>query len=254
MINRKCALVYGIHAIQAILDDHAKSILCVYIIRSPLTRRLRCLLDRVIEYSISVQRCERSYLDAKVKGALHQGIIANVVCTPCRIQECNLSNFLVTRVITTPLLLLILDGVTDPHNLGACLRTADAAGVDLVIAPRDRSVCINSTVRKVASGAADRVPFLQVINLNRILRLLQQHDIWIIGTVLRAKKVIFHSKLTSSLAFVMGSEGYGIRQLTQRHCNELVNIPIFGTVASLNVSVATGICLFEVLRQRKFQQ
>lgn len=253
-MNRKSyELVYGIYAIEAILDDDPRRIVCVYVIRSPLARRLKCLMGLFIEHNINIQECERSYLDAQVKGALHQGVVAKIFSKHCCVQENNLLEFLTMRIIKTPLLLLVLDGITDPHNLGACLRIADAAGVDLVIAPRDRSVSVNDTVRKVASGSAERIPFLQVINLSRVLRLLQRHDVWVIGTVLRAKKIIFDSKLINSLAFVMGSEGSGIRRLTKKNCNELVNIPSVNTVVSLNVAVATGICLFEALRQRKFQ-
>lgn len=253
MMNRKhYELAYGIYAIQAILDDDPQRISCVCVIRSPLARRLKFLVDRIVEHNINLQECERSYLDAQVKGALHQGIVAKIFSKRCCVQENNLLKFLTMRIVKTPLLLLVLDGVTDPRNLGACLRTADVAGVDLVIAPRDRSVSVNDTVRKVASGSAERIPFLQVTNLSRVLRLLQQHDVWVIGTVLRAKKIIFDSKLINSLAFVMGSEGRGIRRLTKKNCNELVNIPSVNSIVSLNVAVATGICLFEALRQRKF--
>lgn len=249
-----CEVVYGIHSVQAILDSNPQQILSAYVMRSPSTSRLKYMIERIVKYNITIKECDRTYLDYKVKGALHQGIVIEIICKNFHIKEKDLSNFLMKRIINNPLLLLVLDGVTDPHNLGACLRTADATGVDLVIAPRDRSVCLNKTVRKVASGSADRVPFLQVTNLSRILRLLhQKHNIWIIGTVVHAKKVLFNSKLVDSLAFVMGSEGNGIRRLTKQNCNELVNIPIFGSVASLNVSVAAGICLFEALRQRKFQ-
>lgn len=251
-MNNMCELAYGIHAIQAILDNDPRKILYVYIKRAPLMYRLKYLVDQIIKYNISIQECECSYLDAKVKGALHQGIVVKIARRHY-IQESGLLNFLMTCITKTPLL-LILDNITDPRNLGACLRTADAAGVHLVIAPRDRSACINDTVRKVASGSADRIPFVQVTNLSRTLRLLQQHNILIIGTVVRSAKIIFDSKLIGPLAFVMGSEGNGIRRLTKQNCDELVNIPILESAVSLNVAVATGICLFEALRQRKFQK
>lgn len=243
-------LVYGIHAVQAILDNDPQRILNVYLIKAPLMRRLKFLFVQIIRYKINIKECKRSYLDAKVKGALHQGIIAEIFCKD-NIQEKDLPNFLTTHIKTIPLL-LVLDGIVDPHNLGACLRTADAAGVHLVIATRNRSAYINDTVRKIASGSAERVPFVQVVNISRVLRLLQLHNIWIIGTVVQSKQVIFESKLVGPLAFVMGSENHGLRRLTKKNCDELVSIPIFSAVASLNVSVATGICLFEVLRQRKF--
>lgn len=244
-------LVYGIHAVQAIVKRNPQNIINIYIIGTPWRRRLKYLVTQVIKCNINIKECERSYLDDKVKGAAHQGVVAEIVYKDY-IQEKDLPNFLRAH-ITESLLLLVLDGVTDPHNLGACLRTADAAGVHLVIVPRNRSVNINDTVRKVASGSADRVPFVQVINLSRVLRLLRQYDIWIIGTVLQSERIIFDTKLVSSLAFVMGSEGTGIRRLTRENCDELINIPVLGPDASLNISVATGICLFEALRQRRLR-
>lgn len=254
MVDAMRELVYGIHVIQEILNHDPRQILYVYIIRSPLMRRLKCLFDQIVKYNISIQKCDRSYLDARTKGALHQGIVAEIV-RKNYVQEDNLLNFLITYVEKEPLLLLVLDGIIDPHNLGACLRTADAAGVHLVIAPKDRSARLNDTVRKVASGSADRIPFLQVTNLSRTLRLLRKNNIWIVGTtVTRSARIIFDSKLVGSLAVVMGSEESGIRRLTERNCDELVNIPILKSTISLNVSVATGICLFEVLRQRRLQR
>lgn len=144
-------------------------------------------------------------------------------------------------------LLLVLDGVTDPHNLGACLRCADAAGVHAVIVPRDRAAPLNATAKKVASGAAETVPLIRVTNLARTLRLLQEHYVWIVGT---ADHQLYQSKLTGPLALVMGAEGEGMRRLTREHCDELISIPMAGTVSSLNVSVAAGVCLFEAVRQR----
>ncbi|AKC32527.1 23S rRNA (guanosine(2251)-2'-O)-methyltransferase RlmB [Candidatus Pantoea carbekii] len=151
--------------------------------------------------------------------------------------------------ITNPLL-LILDCITDPHNLGACLRCADAAGVHAVIVPKDRSAPINATVKKVSCGAADNVPFIRVTNLARTMRLLLAHNIWIIGTTEKASSTLYQSKLIGSIALVIGSESKGIRRLTREHCNQLISIPMLGKVSCLNVSVATGICLFEAIRQR----
>ena len=145
---------------------------------------------------------------------------------------------------------LILDGVTDPHNLGACLRSADAAGVHAVIVPKDRSAQLNATTKKVACGAAENVPLIRVTNLARTMRLLQEENVWIVGTAGEADHTLFQSKMTGSLALVMGAEGEGMRRLTREHCDELISIPMAGSVSSLNVSVATGICLFEAVRQR----
>ena len=148
-------------------------------------------------------------------------------------------------------LLLVLDGVTDPHNLGACLRSAEAAGVDAVIVPKDKSAQLTSIARKVACGAAERVPLIRVTNLSRSLRDLQQnYNIWVVGTAGEAAETIYQTKLTGPLALVMGAEGEGMRRLTREHCDQLISIPMVGSVSSLNVSVATGVCLFEIVRQR----
>ncbi|MDE4007549.1 23S rRNA (guanosine(2251)-2'-O)-methyltransferase RlmB, partial [Glaesserella parasuis] len=146
--------------------------------------------------------------------------------------------------------LLILDGVTDPHNLGACLRTADTAGVDAVIVPKDKSAQLTSTARKVACGAAETVPLIRVTNLARTMRELQERNIWIVGTAGEATESLYQVKLTGSIALVMGAEGDGMRRLTREHCDQLVSIPMAGSVSSLNVSVATGVCLFEIVRQK----
>ena len=152
--------------------------------------------------------------------------------------------------LQNPALLLVLDGVTDPHNLGACLRSADAAGVDAVIVPKDKSADLNATVRKVACGAAEVIPFVRVTNLARTLEGLKQRGVWLYGTAGEAENTIYNSDLTGSLAIVMGAEGAGLRRLTRETCDHLVKLPMAGSVSSLNVSVATGVCLFEVVRQR----
>jgi 23S rRNA (guanosine2251-2'-O)-methyltransferase len=149
-----------------------------------------------------------------------------------------------------PVLILVLDGVTDPHNLGACLRSADAAGVDAVVVPKDKSADLNPTVRKVACGAAEVVPFVRVTNLSRTLKALQERGVWLYGTASEAEKSIYDSDLCASMALVMGAEGIGMRRLTREQCDYLVRLPMAGSVGSLNVSVATGICLFEAVRQR----
>ncbi len=148
-------------------------------------------------------------------------------------------------------MLLVLDGVTDPHNLGACLRNADAAGAVAVIVPKDRSAQLNATASKVACGAAEVMPLVRVTNLARSLRALQDKGVWVVGTAGEATHDIYHSKLTGPLAIVMGAEGEGMRRLTRETCDDLIKIPMAGSVSSLNVSVATGICLFEAVRQRQ---
>ncbi|URJ30266.1 23S rRNA (guanosine(2251)-2'-O)-methyltransferase RlmB [Blochmannia endosymbiont of Camponotus sp.] len=240
-------LVYGIHAVKSVLDNNSKQILSVYITQKSRDLRLKSLIDQLKQCKINIKKCDRQKLDIKSQGGLHQGIVAEIVQKYC-MKENDLSSFLI-KCKTMPLL-VILDGITDPRNLGACLRSADAAGAHIVIAPRNRSARLNGTVRKVASGAVENIPFMQVTNLIRTLQLLQENNIWIVGTIMQSKRLIFNTELIKPLAFVMGSEGKGIRRLTQKYCDELITIPMLGAATSLNVSVATGICLFEALRQR----
>lgn len=189
----------------------------------------------------------RQTLDKKADGEVHQGVIARVQPTK-ELNENDLDTVLAGK--TAPFL-LVLDGVTDPHNLGACLRTADAAGVDAVIVPKDKSAQLTSTARKVACGAAETMPLIRVTNLARTLReLQQQHNIWVVGTAGEATETLYQSKLNGAIALVMGAEGEGMRRLTREHCDQLISIPMAGSVSSLNVSVATGVCLFEIVRQR----
>jgi 23S rRNA (guanosine2251-2'-O)-methyltransferase len=190
---------------------------------------------------------QRKALDDKAKGEQHQGIIARVK-EGKKYNEKDLDQIIASS--DTPFL-LVLDGVTDPHNLGACLRNADAAGVDAIIVPKDKSAKLNGTARKVACGAAETVPLVQVTNLARTLRDIKEMGVWVVGTAGETDIEVFDAKLTGPMAIVMGAEGSGMRRLTREHCDELVKIPMVGTVSSLNVSVATGICLFEVLRQRR---
>lgn len=242
-------LVYGIHSVQSILDTCPKKILKVYVVYRPWDFRLQSLLNQIKKYNIFIKECDRQFLTNTVKGAVHQGIIARILPKYC-LKEDDLFNFL--TIYNKTALLLILDGITDPHNLGACLRSADAVGVHMVIAPRNRSANINATVRKVSSGAAERIPFVQVTNLSRTLKFLKQYHIKVVGTVIQSNCIIFKAKLTGALALVIGSEKSGLRQLTKKNCDELIKIPMIRSNTSLNVSVATGICLFEILRQRQY--
>lgn len=239
-------IIYGIHAVKALLERDPQRFLEVFILKGRNDRRLQPLIDELEASGIVIQLANRQWLDEKVEGAVHQGIIARVR-EGQKLQESDLPDLLAN--IDTPFL-LVLDGITDPHNLGACLRSADAAGVHAVIVPRDRSAQLNATAKKVACGAAENVPLIRVTNLARTLRLLQEMNIWIVGTAGDADHTLFQSKMTGPIALVMGAEGEGMRRLTREHCDELVNIPMAGTVSSLNVSVATGICLFEAVRQR----
>ncbi|QUY48793.1 23S rRNA (guanosine(2251)-2'-O)-methyltransferase RlmB [Serratia plymuthica] len=239
-------IIYGIHAVKALLDNDPQRFLEVFILKGRDDRRLQPLIAELEATGIVIQVANRQWLDEKVEGAVHQGIIARVR-EGRQYQENDLPGLLAS--VDTPFL-LVLDGVTDPHNLGACLRSADAAGVHAVIVPRDRSAQLNATAKKVACGAAENVPLIRVTNLARTLRLLQEMNVWVVGTAGEADHTLFQSKMTGPMALVMGAEGEGMRRLTREHCDELISIPMAGTVSSLNVSVATGICLFEAVRQR----
>ncbi|MDU3076699.1 MAG: 23S rRNA (guanosine(2251)-2'-O)-methyltransferase RlmB [Mixta calida] len=240
-------VIFGIHAVQALLERDPQRFQQVWILKGRDDHRLQPLIAALAAQGIVIQVATRQWLDSKVEGAVHQGIIAQV--KPGRhYQEGDLPDLLAS--IESPLL-LILDGVTDPHNLGACLRSADAAGVHAVIVPKDRSAQLNATAKKVASGAAENVPLIRVTNLARTMRLLQEYHVWIVGTAGEATHDLWESKMTGPLALVMGAEGEGMRRLTREHCDDLIRLPMAGSVSSLNVSVATGICLFEAVRQRR---
>ncbi|PJC85281.1 23S rRNA (guanosine(2251)-2'-O)-methyltransferase RlmB [Vibrio sp. HA2012] len=238
--------IYGIHAVKAVLENDPARFVEAFVLKGRQDDRLLPVLNQLQQCGISIQQMGRKALDDKAKGANHQGIIARV--RPVKaLNENDLDQILAQH--EQPLL-LVLDGVTDPHNLGACLRNADAAGVAAVIVPKDKSAPMTATVSKVACGAAETVPLVRVTNLARTMRALQEQGIWFVGTAGEATHDIYQSKLTGSLAIVMGAEGDGMRRLTRETCDDLIKIPMAGSVSSLNVSVATGICLFEAVRQR----
>lgn len=239
-------IIYGIHAVKALLERDPQRFLEVFILKGRDDRRLQPLIAELEATGIVIQVANRQWLDEKVEGAVHQGIVARVR-EGRQYQENDLPGLLDS---TAAPFLLVLDGVTDPHNLGACLRSADAAGVHAVIVPRDRSAQLNATAKKVACGAAESVPLIRVTNLARTLRLLKEMNVWVVGTAGEADHTLYQSKMTGPMALVMGAEGEGMRRLTREHCDELISIPMAGSVSSLNVSVATGICLFEAVRQR----
>jgi 23S rRNA (guanosine2251-2'-O)-methyltransferase len=203
------------------------------------------LLRAAKSANLRIIQADDQRLDAMVGTRRHQGVVA-------RAGELSLARNLseLLDAIQGPPLLLLLDGVTDPHNLGACLRVADGAGAHAVIAPKDRAVGLNATAAKVASGAADTMPYITVTNLARAMRELQEHDIWLTGTTEDAEQTLYDVEYTGGTAFVMGSEGEGLRRLTRENCDRLVSLPMQGSVESLNVSVASGICLYEARRQR----
>jgi len=238
--------VFGLHAVQALLDRHPKRIKRLLLQAGRLNERQQALLAMAERQGVALQRVASDELDAQAEG-VHQGVVAEVV--PSQLWSEEMLGHMLDRLEGTPLL-LVLDGVTDPHNLGACLRSADAAGAHAVIVPRDRSASLNPTVRKVACGAAETVPLVAVTNLSRTLKQLKQRGLWVVGTAGEADQLIYDVDFTVPSIIIMGAEGAGMRRLTREHCDYLAKLPMAGSVSSLNVSVATGICLFEAVRQR----
>jgi 23S rRNA (guanosine2251-2'-O)-methyltransferase len=211
--------------------------------------RMRGFLEKAKEAQVRLIEADGLRLSKMCSSASHQGVVARV--EPL-VQHRSLDDLLDQLPEDEKPLLLVLDGVTDPHNLGACLRVADAAGAHAIVAPKDHAVGINATVAKVASGAAETVPYFMVTNLARALNELKERNIWILGTSDTATKSLYESNLQGAIAWVMGAEGSGLRQLTQKTCDELLSLPMCGAVESLNVSVASGICLYESVRQRRW--
>ncbi|KAF1022774.1 MAG: 23S rRNA (guanosine-2'-O-)-methyltransferase RlmB [Paracidovorax wautersii] len=238
-------ILFGFHAVGVRIKTAPASIIEVYFDNSRRDARMRQFIERAKDAGVRLIEADGLRL-AKLAGSHgHQGVAARVEAVP---QARSLDDLL--DQLNEPPLLLVLDGVTDPHNLGACLRVADGAGAHAVIAPKDHAAGINATVAKVASGAADTMPYFMVTNLARTLGELQERSIWCIGTSDDAPKTIYQVDLKSPVALVLGAEGEGMRQLTRKRCDELVGIPMRGAVESLNVSVASGVCLYEALRQR----
>jgi 23S rRNA (guanosine2251-2'-O)-methyltransferase len=239
-------VLFGFHAVTVRLKTAPGSVTEIHVDATRRDARMRQFVARANEAGAKVVDSDGERLDAMAGNNRHQGVVARVAPLPLRhsVDE-------VLDDVTGPPLVLVLDGVTDPHNLGACLRVADGAGVHAVLAPKDHAVGLNATVAKVASGAAETVPYLMVTNLARALADLKDRDIRVIGLSDNAEKTIYDVDLTGHVALVMGAEGSGMRQLTRKHCDELVSIPMAGAVESLNVSVAAGICLFEAVRQRR---
>ncbi|MBD7978677.1 23S rRNA (guanosine(2251)-2'-O)-methyltransferase RlmB [Serpens gallinarum] len=238
--------IYGVHAVEALLRHHPKRVKQLWLAEGRQDPRVQALVELAREARVSVGTRERRELDEWAEG-VHQGVVADV--SPSQVWGENMLDELLDRA-EGPALLLVLDGVTDPHNLGACLRTADAAGAHAVIVPKDKSATLNATVRKVACGAAEVIPLVAVTNLARTLEKLQQKGLWIVGTAGEAEQELYQQDMTGPTVLVMGAEGKGMRRLTREHCDFLVKLPMAGSVSSLNVSVATGVCLFEAVRQR----
>lgn len=240
--------VYGLHAVKALLRHHPESIIQLYFLDSREDERLQEVREAAQALRVPYQLCSRAELDKKVDG-VHQGAAA--LCRPFRREKNEAFLAALLESLVHPPFLLVLDGVTDPHNLGACLRSAEAAGVDAVILPKDKSAPVTPVVRKVASGAAEIVPVVAVTNLARTLQDLKARGVWVMGLAGEAGESLFETDFGGPLALVLGSEGKGLRRLTREHCDLLLAIPMAGEVSSLNVSVSAGVCLFEAVRQRR---
>lgn len=240
-------LLHGLHAVRAAVRYDPAHIIEAWVDPGRRDNRTRRLIQQIEALGVPLHHAAGRQLDKLVNGEAHQGVVVRYNGTPPR-DEKDMESLL-DGLAHAPLL-LVLDQVQDPHNLGACLRTADGAGVDAVIAPRDRAVGLTPTVHKVASGAAQTVPFIQVGNLARALKTLKQRGVWLVGTDDTAEQTLFQADLAGPTALVMGAEDTGLRRLTREACDFLVSLPMQGTVPSLNVSVATGIALYEAVRQR----
>jgi 23S rRNA (guanosine2251-2'-O)-methyltransferase len=244
--EREPRVVFGFHAVLARLRADPSSVLELFVDETRHDARIRDVAAQAERAGVKVMKVPTKRLDGFYGGGRHQGVVARVeIKTPSH----SLDEIL--EQVQGPPLLLLLDGVTDPHNLGACLRVANAAGVHAVVAPKDRAAGISAAVSKVASGAAEATPYLMVTNLARTIDELKEREIWVVGTDERAEQSLYQANLPEAIAWVLGAEGEGMRRLTREKCDLLVRIPMAGAVGSLNVSVAAGVCLFESVRRRR---
>ena len=243
--NTPTKLIYGFHAVSAKLRHAPDSVLEIYLSGDRKDARVKKFIAQAEAAGARIMQSEGDKLDGLVGTRRHQGVVAKVDATRRDIKLADVLDSLDENA-----LILVLDGVQDPHNLGACLRVADAAGAHAVVAPKDRAVGLNATAVKVASGAADTVPYITVTNLARALREMQEAGVWVVGAAGEADKSLYDIDQKVPVAWVLGAEGDGLRRLTRETCDALARIPMHGSVESLNVSVASGICLFEARRQR----
>jgi len=254
--NSPSKVLFGFHAINVRLKTAPKSVIEIYHDATRRDARMRQFIAKASDMGMKLIESDGERLVKLAGGHGHQGVVAKVEAVTQvhsldeLLENLEAANEDVPVAERVNPLILVLDGVTDPHNLGACLRVADGAGVHAVIAPKDNAAGINATVAKVASGAAETVPYFMVTNLARTLNELKERNIWVIGTSDQATKNLYQTDLKGPVALVLGAEGDGIRQLTSKTCDELISIPMMGAVESLNVSVASGVCLYEAMRQR----
>lgn len=246
MAKQQTEIIYGIHSVESFLKNNIASVLQLWVQQGRHDKRVQVILRLAEKNRLHIETLSSEKMKNKCDGAAHQGVIARVRRVAAKTVSledlCQRDN----------LLLLVLDEVQDPHNIGACLRTADAVGADAVVVSKNRSPSLTAAVRKVSSGAADTVPFVQVSNLARALQTLRDHNVWILGAAGEADSDLYGCQLSEKVALVMGSEGKGMRRLTRENCDQLISIPMYGAVESLNVSVATGICLYQI-RHRQDQ-
>ncbi len=249
MSKKSQELIYGIHAVEAAIRNQPENILQVFVQQGRNDKRINTILNIAKNSGLSVQTITNESLKEKCPKARHQGVVAEIR------QSSSGTVSLEDILEKDSVLLLVLDEVQDPHNIGACLRTADAVAVDAVIVSKNRSPALTPVIRNVASGAAETVPYIMVSNLARALEKIKQSNVWVVGTSGDCERTIYSSSDSTSankrLALVMGSEGKGMRRLTREACDELVSIPMLGTVESLNISVATAVCLYEIRRQQQ---
>lgn len=239
--------VFGIHAVSALLANPRRVTHKLFVSQERVDAKFQDLIKKAEEANIPVESLNSQKMNQRFAEFVHQGVVASASPLP----DYNESDLLfLLESAKKPGLILILDGVTDPHNLGACLRSADAAGVDFVVIPKDKSASVTPTVSKVACGAAESVPIVRVTNLARAMDILKEQGVWIYGAAGEAKSSLYQVDCLGTIAIAMGAEGEGLRRLTRERCDGLFALPMLGTVDSLNVSVATGISLYEVVRQR----
>lgn len=242
------SIIYGVHAVTALLNNENRRIKKLFVHHDKQADKVQHIAALAQSRGVMIEPISSNTLKQRFGDLNHQGVIALAVPLP-QYSEHDLTDLIAES--PTPCFVLILDQVTDPHNLGACLRTADAAGVHFVMIPKDNSVAITPVVSKVACGAAELIPLVSVTNLVRAMEILKQAGVWIYGAAVEAERSIYQTDFQGAVGLVMGAEGKGLRRLTREHCDALFSLPMAGNVESLNVSVATGISLFEVVRQRR---
>ena len=246
MAKKSLELIYGIHAVEAALRQQSENVLQVFVQQGRNDNRIKKILDIAKNSGVSLQSISNEKLKEKCPKARHQGVVAELRRDNSKVVS--LEDILQKESV----LLLVLDEVQDPHNIGACLRTADAVAVDAVIVSKNRSPALTPVLRNVARGAAETVPYIMVSNLARALQQIKESNVWVMGAAGEATQSIYESSANQRLALVMGSEGKGMRRLTREACDELISIPMQGSVESLNISVATAVCLYEIRRQLQF--